>query len=83
MEPKDTKVRITLTEAEISWLAHIMDHFTDYMAHDDRPDHGLGILKQYRTLPDRDRYDVYAIAGKLIRKRRKLSEKRYNENLPK
>lgn len=78
MEPKDTKIRITFTEREIERLAHIMDHFTDYMGHDDRPDHGFGILSQYRELPDEDKREVFFLAGKLLRVRRKLREKRYN-----
>lgn len=40
--------RITLTEAEIRTLAHITRHFADYIFLDDRPDHGLGVLKHYR-----------------------------------
>ena len=42
------KHRITLTTEEISVLAHITRHFCDYIHGDDRPDHGLGILKGYR-----------------------------------
>ena len=40
--------RITLTKEEISILAHLTRNFADYMFLDDRPDHGMGILKQYR-----------------------------------
>lgn len=40
--------RITLTDEEIHILAHLTRHFTDYMFKDDRPDHGLGVLKDYR-----------------------------------
>ena len=42
------KHRITLTDGEIYVLAHLTRHFTDYMYGDDRPDHGMGILKSYR-----------------------------------
>ena len=68
-------MRITLTNEEIIWLAHIMDHFTDYMGHDDRPDHGLGILKDYRELPSDKKTEIFILAGKLLRMRNKIREK--------
>lgn len=79
MDAKDHKIRITLTEEDIENLAHIMDHFTDYMAHDDRPDHGLGILKGYRDISEERRRDIFFLAGRLLRYRRKLRDKRYKE----
>lgn len=45
---KNEKHRITLTSREIDTLAHLTRHFFDYMGGDDRPDHGMGILKGYR-----------------------------------
>lgn len=72
-------MRITLTDEEIIRLAHIMDHFTDYMYHDDRPDHGFGVLKQYRYLPDEKRTLIAFLAGKLMRASRKIQTKKYNE----
>ena len=45
---KDNKHRVTLTKEEIDVLAHITRHFSDYIHGDDRPDHGMGILKGYR-----------------------------------
>jgi hypothetical protein len=42
------KHRLTLTTEEVAALAHVSRHFVDYMGGDDRPDHGLGILKGYR-----------------------------------
>lgn len=68
-------MRPTLTEEEISTLAHIMDHFIDYMAGDNRPDHGFGILKQYRELPDERKSQIYQLASKLLRLRRKIEQK--------
>lgn len=70
------KKRITLEEDHIITLAHIMDHFTDYMAHDDRPDHGLGILKGYRKMDDEKKRPIYALAGRLLRYSRKIRELR-------
>jgi hypothetical protein len=72
-------MRITLTENEIKTLAHILDHFTDYMMHDDRPDHGLGILKSYRDVEDHRRREILMLAGKLLRIRRKINQKQYYE----
>jgi len=43
-----SKHRLTFTNDEIWVLAHITRHFADYICGDDRPDHGLGILKGYR-----------------------------------
>ena len=45
---ENKKHRITLTTEEINVLAHITRNFFDYVYGDDRPDHGMGILKQYR-----------------------------------
>ena len=44
----DKKYSISLTKGEIWTLAHLTRHFADYMGGDDRPDHGMGILKGYR-----------------------------------
>jgi hypothetical protein len=71
-------MRITLTEEDVYTLAHIMHHFTDYMALDDRVDHGFGILKGYRKLPDHKKRNVFLLAGKLMRLRRKIQNKKTN-----
>lgn len=65
------KIRISLTKEELGYLEHILWHFTDYMAKDDRPDHGLGILKDYRDMKDDDKHLIYFLAGKLRRLYRK------------
>jgi len=59
---------IRLTEDEIFYLANIMNHFTDYVAGDDRPDHGFERLQRYREFPSDEKYKLYALAGKLKRK---------------
>ena len=59
--------RPTLTRDELSTLAHILRNFTDYMAHDDRPDHGLNNLYGYRDLPQEQKNEVYMLCGKLQR----------------
>jgi hypothetical protein len=73
-------MRVTLTEREVCTLAHIMNHFTDYMGHDDRPDHGLGILKQYRNFSDVGKREIYVLAGRLLRLRRKIQRKQFQDN---
>ena len=75
----DKKTTITLTYNELFFLAHIMDHFTDYMAHDDRPDHGLGILKGYRDMSEEDKRTIFLMTGRLLRRRRTLQTKMYND----
>ena len=76
-----SKHRITLTTEEISVLAHVTRHFADYMCGDDRPDHGLGILKQYREGMKNSRFDekkpdyiedLISAMGKLNRFHKKL-----------
>ncbi len=68
--PKEEKPklhRIAFTKKEIATLAHILRQFTDYMAGDDRPDHGLNNLYGYRDLPKSSREEVYAMSGKIQR----------------
>jgi hypothetical protein len=64
-------MRITFTEKELNYLEHILWNFTDYMAHDDRPDHGMGILKQYRDLPEEEKRTIFLLSGRLRRLYRK------------
>lgn len=81
----EKRYRISLTEGEIHTLAHIMNHFTDYMCGDDRPDHGMGILKGYREgmkkaglWGEKPQYvrDALSAMGKLYRKSRKIRYER-------
>jgi hypothetical protein len=60
------EIIITLTKDELRTLAHIMDHFTDYMLGDDRADHRVGILKYYREMKDEKRDKVLTLAKKLM-----------------
>ena len=64
---------VYLTKEELGYLQHILDHFTDYMAKDDRPDHGMGILIQYRELSrdSEERTKINILAGRLRRLWRK------------
>jgi hypothetical protein len=78
------KHRITLTTEEIKVVAHILNHFTDYMCGDDRPDHGMGILKQYREanigIEEKPSYIKATLSamGKFYRFRQKLRDKKLN-----
>ena len=64
-------IRPSFSKRELWTLAHILHHFTDYMAFDDRDDHGLAILKEYRFLPDEKKREIYLLAGRLIRLNKK------------
>ena len=78
---------MTFTDGEIDTFAHLSRHFADYMFGDDREDHWMGILKQYRERnleyihthhisdPDtRPQYlkDFLSAMGKFNRKHRKI-----------
>jgi hypothetical protein len=60
------KIIITLTKDELRTLAHIMDHFMDYMMGDDRANYRVGILKYYREMEGEKRNKVLALAKKLM-----------------
>ena len=76
---QDKKHRVTLTTKELHILAHILRHFSDYIACDDRPDHGLGILQGYRDLDKERKWEVHAIMGKINRLSYKVQRKGANE----
>jgi len=73
MIDKNKKIRVTLTVEELRYLEHILWHFTDYMSGDDRPDHGFGILKEYRIGRNSDEYKkiLLPLSGRLRRLSRK------------
>lgn len=66
------KIAVYLTKDELNYLQHILWHFTDYMGGDNRPDHGLGILKEYRNIEDDKKHLIYSLAGKLRRRYRNI-----------
>ena len=65
------KKPVYLTKEELGYIEHILWHFTDYMNGDDRPDHGIGILKHYRDLPQEEKTKINILAGRLRRLYRK------------
>jgi len=67
---------MVLKDNEVEILAHIMDHFTDYMGYDDRPDHGFGILKQYREIGQERKIQIYQLTGRLLRARKRIRQKK-------
>lgn len=69
------KKPIYLTTEELSVIQHILYHFSDYMNGDDRPDHGLGILKDYRESSSERKSQINVLAGRLRRLHRKWSTK--------
>jgi len=64
---KDKIHRLSLTRKELGTMAHIMRQFTDYMAGDDRPDHGLNNLYGYRKFPQEEKNEIYMLCGKINR----------------
>ena len=72
-------IRISLSYEELSYLEHVLWHFSDYMAYDDRPDHGLGVLKQYRKIPQEKKSILFALSGRLRRLYRKQQKQMTNE----
>lgn len=69
------------TDNELYYLSHILRHFTDYMGGDDRPDHGFGILKEYRYLSDEKKRELYHLAGKIGRAERRRNEAKHNRKI--
>jgi hypothetical protein len=59
------KHRITFTDEEIRYLENILNHFSDYIAKDDRYDHGIARLNEYREFPIDKKRIIYRMAGRL------------------
>lgn len=75
------KYTISLTKQEIIYLENILNHFIDWMVHDDRIDHGLNMLKYYRE-DLKDKTPIFILAGKFKRRLRKIVElNSENENI--
>ena len=74
---------VYLTEEELGYLQHILWHFVDFMAGDNRFDHGMGILKGYKDLPDEKRGNIAYLSGRLRRLHRKWQDKKYVEHFNK
>jgi hypothetical protein len=74
------KIRISFSLDELEVLQDIIWHFTDFMINDNRPDRGLGKLKEYCYLPGHERLLINMLAVKLklafSKKRKKLWEQK-------
>jgi len=64
-------VRIRVPRAFLSILTLFFHHVSDAMAGDDRPDHGLAMMRQGR---EHYRLPFYFVYGKLKRTENKMSE---------
>jgi len=56
-----------LTKDEKAILAFVMNHYSDYLAGDDRPDHGMARLKAGREWNSEKKKIAYKLAGRLMR----------------
>lgn len=65
-------IAITVSKDELKLMSDILWHFCDYMCGDDRPDHGLGVLKDYRDIKQNDKNIILSLAGRLRRRFIKL-----------
>jgi hypothetical protein len=62
---------VLLSKDELFYIQHILWHMTDFMAGDDRPDHGMGVLKKYRKIKPEEKTKLNILAGRLRRIHRK------------
>jgi len=63
---KDIEYRIRFSEEEMLFLRHLLNHFSDYVWGDDRPDHGWGILKKYREASDETKVMIGRLYGRIL-----------------
>lgn len=59
------KIQITLSINELEFLQDIMCRFTSFIIENNRLDHGLLKLCEYRYLPENDRFIICLLAVKL------------------
>lgn len=69
-------VRINVPCAFLSILTLFFHHVSDAMAGDDRPDHGLAMMRQSR---EHYRLPFYFVYGKLKRAENRMSETRHRQ----
>lgn len=71
-------VRIRVPRAFLSILTHFFHHVSDAMAGDDRPDHGLAMMRQGREHYEAPFYFLY---GKLKRAEKQMTGSRHRNAL--
>lgn len=59
------KIQITLSINELEFLQDIMCHFTSFIIENNRLDHRLQKLDEYRYLPGNDKLTICLLAVKL------------------
>jgi len=60
------KCTLSFTDSEIVYLGGLLDALTDYMAGDNRPDHGMARIKWYREqMPTQMKNAIYGLSGKI------------------
>ncbi len=69
-------IRISVPRAFLATLTLFFHHVSDAMAGDDRPDHGLAMMRQGR---EHYRLPFYFVYGKLKRAEERMSEARYRQ----
>ncbi len=69
-------VRISVPRAFLSILTLFFHHVSDAMAGDDRPDHGLAMMRKGR---EHYRLPFYFVYGKLKRAEERMSESRHRQ----
>ena len=71
-------VRISVPRAFLSVLTLFFHHVSDAIAGDDRPDHGLAMMRKGR---EHYRIPFYFLYGKLKRAEKRMSESRHRKAL--
>lgn len=64
--------RPVLTSDQVRLLAHILDHLSDHVYGDDRPDHGLNVLAKYRDVSPEMKREISRLFVKMQRVVNKL-----------
>lgn len=60
------KCVLSFADDELVYLGGLLNAFSDYMAGDDRPDHGMARLEWYRKFcPEQMKSVIYRVAGKI------------------
>ena len=66
--------RLSFYKDEIMMIANILDNFSDYVAGDDRIDHGWNRLKEWRTGSQETKNMLYKLSGKVLRMLRRINK---------
>lgn len=67
-----THKSILLSKEDLGKIEWLLRQVTDHMAFDDRPDHGLNMVKNVRYLSDDQKSKWYELSGRLTRAYRRM-----------